>query len=294
MLESALIVAGGIVIPLLTEAMENDGSDSGKQDCEFKAFKRLAERLAKLLGKGCVTLLADGLYACGPMVSKCREYGWEYMVTIKRGSMKTVWEEYDGLRKLAHEDVHYVNYGGRNQAYAWVNGIEYIYGDNHRRLSLNVVECVEEWEEKLKRSGGKPERKSTSYAWLSSFHVSNLNVFTICSLIARRRWCIENHFRVLKHNGYSYSHCFSYNWNAMKGFHALMKIGHFINTLVVSSSIVANYVKALGVSGFIKKAFAQLTYSSLGAGGFDIGHLTQAGDVQPRMNYHKLKLALPP
>jgi len=74
MMESVLILENGMVLPLLTETMENgERLDGGKakQDCETKAFKRLAARLVKLLGKNRVTMVLDGLYATGPMMSTC-------------------------------------------------------------------------------------------------------------------------------------------------------------------------------------------------------------------------------
>jgi hypothetical protein len=63
MLESVLVLDNGMLLPLLTETLENGGSldGNGKQDCEIKAFNRLALRLKKLLGSGCVTIIADGL-----------------------------------------------------------------------------------------------------------------------------------------------------------------------------------------------------------------------------------------
>lgn len=37
--------------------------------------------------------------------------------------------------------------------------------------------------------------------------------------IARYRWKTENNFLVEKHEGYYFVHCYSYDWQAMKGFH---------------------------------------------------------------------------
>jgi len=53
---------------------------------------------------------------------------------------------------------------------------------------------------------------------------------------ARHRWGIENGFLVEKRFGYQYEHTFSFNWNAMKGFHVLMRIAHMINTLAQHGS----------------------------------------------------------
>ena len=46
-LEAVLVCRNGMVIPLLSEWIANDGEKYDKQDCELKAFKRMAVRLKK-------------------------------------------------------------------------------------------------------------------------------------------------------------------------------------------------------------------------------------------------------
>ena len=268
-LESVLILENGMVLPLFTEFLENkDGEldDSAKkQDCELKAFTRLTDKIKKHIGKGRVTLVVDGLYANGHVVSRCNNFGWEFMITLKRGSLKTVWEEFDGLRKCEPENtLHNTTDLCREQTFEWSNDIDYIYGGNNKKLKLNVVTCTEKWVEAHVRSGGKPETKVSDYAWLSSTNVNVKNVLRLCNDIARKRWRIENHFLVEKHQGYNYSHCYSYNWNAMRGYHSLMKFGHFINTMILGSAITQEYVVLLGSRGFIKKVWNVLKYRGIG------------------------------
>ena len=270
--ESVLILENGMVLPLLTEILENLVEDNSlpceiiiekekkeaseqekKQECETKAFHRMAERLVKLLGKGVVTVVLDGIYASGPVISRCQNYGWEYMIVLKRGSLKTVWEDFDGLQRIEPENTHYAQWGNRQQEYHWSNDLEYIYGDNHKVLKLNLVTCTETWIEEHPRSGKKTEKKVTQYAWLSSQRVTSNNVFHLCTKIARPRWKIENKILVEKHQGYQYSNCYSYNWNAMKGFHYLMKFGVFLNAYITHCVTVVEYVRAEGIRGFVKK-----------------------------------------
>jgi len=256
MLESVLIFDNGMVLPLLTEPLENgerlDGN--GKQDCETKAFKRLSGRLMKLLGKGCVTIVLDGLYASGPVMSICRNYGWEFMISLKRDSLKSVWEDFNGLRKIEPKNTLAAQWGDRNQVYHWSNDIYYTYGKNHTKLILNVVTCTETWYEPHRKTG-KPSEKRTDYAWLSSSRITEKNVFMLCTKIARYRWRIENHFLVLKHQGYGYTHCYSLNWNAIKGFHSLTKFANFINAFITCTELMANDIVAEGIKGTVKKAW---------------------------------------
>jgi hypothetical protein len=268
-LESVLVLENGIVLPLLTEFLEN-GSDErdsengqtaagfNKQDCESNACHRMLDELHKLFGNGRLTLVMDGLYANGPIISHCNKYDWEYMINLKRGSLTTVWEDFDGLCKLDGSPCLITKWGNRTQEYHWQNGLDYIYGRNHTALRLNLVTCKETWVEKHPRSGKIPEIKTTSYAWLSSQRITDGNVFKLCTETARRRWRIENHFLVEKHQGYSYTHTFSYNWNAMKGFHYLMKIGHFLNEFITSCVSLASYVRDKGKSGLVASVWSNL------------------------------------
>jgi len=50
-----------------------------------------------------------------------------------------------------------------------------------------------------------------------------------CNLAARFRWGIEAGFRVEKHQGYHYEHAFALDWNAMKGYHHLLRMAHRIS-----------------------------------------------------------------
>jgi hypothetical protein len=269
LLESVLIMENGMTLPLLTEFLENHdvsgdeylgkSAEAFKQDCETKAFHRLAQRLVKLLGKGVVTVLLDGIYANGPVISRCSQYGWEFMITLKRGSLTTVWQDFDGLRKieLGNELAAVAGEGGRTQLYQWSNNLEYIYGNNHKKLKLNICTCTETWVEEHPRSGGKPETKVTNYAWLSSSAIDSKNVIRLCRL-GRSRWRIETGFLVAKHHGYNYSHCYSYDWDTMIGFHTLMKYGIFLNILLIHSEALGSFVRPHGNRGFIKKVWEVL------------------------------------
>ena len=76
-LESVLVLDNGITLPFLSEFLKNEEYVEGvtKQDCERKAFVRLAKRIKERFPRLKITLLVDGLYACGPVIRKCRKYG---------------------------------------------------------------------------------------------------------------------------------------------------------------------------------------------------------------------------
>ncbi|MCP3941100.1 MAG: transposase family protein, partial [Desulfobacteraceae bacterium] len=69
-LEANLAFNNGMTIPLTSEILnyaEGD-TDNDKQDCETRAFHRLAERLKKEFPRLPIIVLLDGLYANGPIM----------------------------------------------------------------------------------------------------------------------------------------------------------------------------------------------------------------------------------
>ena len=94
-LEANLAFANGMTIPLLSEFLSYTEGDLGKhkQDCERKAFYRLAERLHRYFPRLPILLLLDGLFANGPVMELCRRYRWQSMIVLQDDSLPSVWEE---------------------------------------------------------------------------------------------------------------------------------------------------------------------------------------------------------
>ena len=95
-------------------------------------------------------------------------------------------------------------------------------------------------------------KKSSRHVWLSSEPLNRWNLHERCNLGARSRWAIEAGFLVEKQHGYQYEHCFCYDWNAMKGFHYLMQLGHMFNVMARYSAKIARIVQETGVRGLIR------------------------------------------
>jgi len=253
-LEASLAFSNGMTIPLMSEILSYTEGDTGndKQDCEQKAFKRLAKRLKAEFGHLSIMVLLDGLYPNGPIMELCGKNKWDFMIVLQDKSLKSVWEEYEGLKKLETKNYFSTTWGNRIQRFEWVNGIEYYYGPNEgKKQIVHVVVCEENWEEIAKDSAEVVTMQSR-HAWISSKPLDKWNVHNRCNLGARHRWGIESGFLVEKRHGYQYEHMFSYNWNAMKGYHYLMRLGHLINILVIYSERLVKMVRELGVRGFIR------------------------------------------
>jgi len=73
----------GIRFPLMVEFIENNegASDYDKQDCEYKAFLRLAEKLKKRFPLQKFCLLLDGLYFKSGVINLIEKILWRYIMT---------------------------------------------------------------------------------------------------------------------------------------------------------------------------------------------------------------------
>lgn len=251
-LEATLVFHNGILLPLASEPLNYiEGDDSSdKQDCETKAFHRLAKKIKGFFPRLKIMVILDGLYPNGPVFERCREYGWQFMIVLKDDSLKSVWEEFYALQKLEGNKKVKMRWANRDQEFTWINDICYTYDNDKKEQIIHVVVCEEYWSE-IGRNGSI-EPKRSKHAWISSHPLTTRNLHERCNLGARHRWGIENGFLVEKQYGYHYEHTFSFHWNAMRGFHILMRIGHMINTLAQYGNLLRAVFTQKGMKAAIK------------------------------------------
>lgn len=284
-LEANLVLSNGLTIPLMSEFLDYDKGDSEreKQDCEQRAFFRLVERLKKAFPHLPIMLLLDGGFASGPVMSRCRDYGWQFMIVLQDGSLRQVWEEYRGLRRLlTPQERLSQRWGNRRQHFELVNDIDYRYGDNGKgRLTIHLAVCQESWKEVDKE--GREVQRSGKWAWISDLPFTRQGAHVRCNLGGRHRWGIEEGILAEKRQGYEYEHCYALDWNAMRGYHYLMRIGHLLNVLARWSSALIAAFQERGAQGFIEWVFSTLS-----------GRWIEPADLQARLTApFQLRLILP-
>lgn len=255
-LEANLAFQNGMVIPLLSEVLSYTEGDNKarKQDCEQNAFKRLAQRLKKYFPRLPIMVLLDGLYPNGPVMELCAKNNWDFMIVLKDDSLPTVWEEINGLKALQNRNRLDRNWGDRRQHFWWVNDIDYHYlcaqTKKKKKQTVHAVICEESWEE-IKPGSTEVVTRESRHVWLSSQALNRHSVHERCNLGARHRWGIESGILVEKCHGYQYEHCFSYDWQTMRGYHYLMRLGHTLNVLAQHSYALTKYVCEFGARGLI-------------------------------------------
>lgn len=251
-LEAKLVTSSGLAISLATEFIENMDPNATKQDCELKAFYRLAPKLKAAFPQLRICLLLDGLFLGEPVLSICREHDWRYAITFKEGSAPAVWQEYQALKALSPENrLVRVDPEKERQEWAWVEGIEH---ETHR---VNVLECREP------ASDGKEK----CFVWWTDFALNKETAPQVGNDAGRLRWKIENEgFNAQKNWWFNLEHMYAKNWNAAKNFYFLLQIGHLFHQLMQKGSLLKKAVgkgvkEAFGsIKNFIRRLFESLRY----------------------------------
>lgn len=269
-LKAMVVCPEGVTLPLGAEFCENavipagqTMSETVKQDCELKAFWRLCARLKEAFPRLRMMVVADGLYACGPVVKMCKRYGWDFMLVLKDAKLPRVWEEAKELHRLDEQRSTVVrHFRGREQTIWWANGVDHEFqdGTRWRTVAVNVVVCDERWVETGVDSQGQEtkEEKTARHAWLSGRSLNAQNVHRRCNLAGRHRWDIEEAISAEKH-GEHIVHAYSLDWRAIKGWYYLMLLGSLINTLALYSVHLWRWVTERGVRATVE--FLWDTYS---------------------------------
>jgi len=234
-LEAKLVTPEGMAISIGSEFIENSEAKASKQDCELKAFARLAPRLKKDYPQLRLCLCMDGLYANGMALEICRKNHWKYFIVFKEGSMPAVWREYQTLLELCPENRkrHLLKGKGR-QDFAWVQDLRYV-DDQGREQQFNAFQCHE-------RIG----QDKHFFAWITNFSIGAENVAALANRGGRCRWKIENEgFNIQKNGGFNLEHAYSTTDRQIKNFYILMQLAHLILQLMERGNLLSQDCKKL-------------------------------------------------
>jgi hypothetical protein len=219
LLVAFIVSADGYALPVACEFIENPGEKYVKQDCETKAFHRLAPKLKRLFPQTPFWLLLDALYADQEVMRECLANGWNFAITFKDSDMPALWREAQALLALSpgQRSAAPVPGGKGGRAVRWVNDLDY----EGMRLSAIFQEEP--------GPGGEGPRK---FAHLVGRTVDRDNCWNTAAA-GRQRWRCENEgFKTLKHGGFALEHVYSRNPVAAKCYLVLMLVAHLLQQLL--------------------------------------------------------------
>ena len=228
-LEVKLYLGNNLVCSIASEPIQNSeeyinqSEEKVKQDCESKAFIRLAEKIKKRFPRLPVVITADGLYVSQKVIQTCTDNGWDYIVRYKEGSASSIAKEYQSLpeKEKIGSEIEYQN--------------QIIF----QSLDVNLIYYTE------KKIKSDEKEQITEFAWITNITITKSNARKIVSA-GRSRWKIENQgFNRQKHWQGNIEHACSWNEQAQKNHYLMEQIADFIKQLYEYYYLEKNEIKKL-------------------------------------------------
>ena len=228
-LEAKIYFGSSFVCSIASEPIENSeeyinqSEEKIKQDCESKAFVRLAKKIKKSFPRLPIVITADGLYVSQKVIQICTDNGWDYIIRYKEGCASSIAQEYHALpeKEKVGSEIEYQNQIG------------------FQDTDVNLIYYTE----KKVQANGK--EKITKYAWITNITITKSNAKKIVKA-GRNRWKIENQgFNRQKHWQGNIEHACSWNEQAQKNHYLMEQIADFIKQLYEYYYLKKNEIKKL-------------------------------------------------
>lgn len=254
-LEAKIYLGNNLVCSIASEPIENlneyvnQSEEAIKQDCESKAFVRLAAKIKKKFPRLPIVISADGLYVTQRVLQICKEYQWDYIIRYKEGCASSIAKEYRALPEVEKSgtDIEFQN--------------DIMFQD----FDVNLIY----YKDKRKADG---EERITEFAWITSIRITKTNAKKIVRA-GRNRWKIENQgFNRQKHWQGNIEHACSWNERAQKNHYLMEQIADFMKQLYEYFFLEKNEIKKL------QKNISSELLASFGR------QLTEAEDISVQLN----------
>ena len=229
-LEAKLYLGDNLVCSIASETIENSdeynekrmSAEAIKQDCESKAFVRLAAKLKKNFPRLPICVVADGLYVNHNVIDTCISNDWSYLIRYKEGSAPTIEMEYQAIpEKQTVGNIEYIN--------------EVLFG---KTTEVNVLKYSER-----KVKNGK--EIVTEFAWITNIEITDRTAMKLVNA-GRSRWKIENQgFNRQKHSQGNIEHACSFHEKAQKNHYLMEQISDFMKQLYEYFFLKKNEIKKL-------------------------------------------------
>ena len=203
-LEAKLIV-GEMVFSIGSEFVENTEGNESKQDCEIKAFKRLAENIKREYPKLKILISGDALYANKPIIDICKQNDWKYIIRFKKGAIPSLYEEFEKVVAEGNESSQ--------SNYEFVTGLDY------EEEKVNVIKYTD-------------VKKNTEFVYITDLPIRDENIEETIN-VGRNRWKMENEgFNMQKNGTFDIGHLYSRNQTAIKVHYLLIQISHMLRQML--------------------------------------------------------------
>lgn len=219
--EAKLVTRTGLALSLGSEFVENPPGFDPKdpQDSELPAAGRLFPRVKAAFSGFAFCALLDARYCNETGFALCEKNDWRFLITLKEGSLPTVWQEFHALRAMTPQNRCAVirDRDDARYEYAWVNDIAY------GKRKLNVLEC--RWAD--------PDGTAHLFVWVTDIRIDAENCDPLAQEGGRQRWRTENEgFRAQKHGGFEMEHAYAKRPTSAKNFYLLLQVAHILSQML--------------------------------------------------------------
>ena len=218
-----------------------------KQDCELKAFLRLAPELKKAFPQTPFCLAADSLMACGPVLTVCQDNGWSFVLTFKAGRTPALWADFEGLLALSPQNrLTRILPDKTRQCFRWANNLSYTDSDKGTHV-VHALLCEETC-----------PGETQTFAWMTNKALCAANVARVADYGGRVRFKIENQgFNIQKNSGLNLEHAYSLGPDTLKCFYYLLQIAHLFLQMLEMGSLLRELAREyhstpMGLFGSLK------------------------------------------
>jgi hypothetical protein len=221
----------GQVFPFLHESLDLHDPVTEKEDCELKAFLRVSHRVKELFPRLPFCWVGDALYACQPVVERCQQCGWKYVLTLKEGRQPTLWSELLELLPRCRANALATSLLRQGQAvrldYRWVEDLLLGAGQTNAILAGEITPTT-----------------ATLYAFVTNFaNLTPARVSTITHA-GRSRHHIEDTFNAEKNHGIGLEHVFCADATAAKNYYTMMQVAAILWVLCCHGGLKRLYAWA--------------------------------------------------
>ena len=217
--EAKLVTRTGLALSIGSEFVENPpGLDPAKdtQDSELPAAERLFGDVKTAFPGFAFCALLDSRYCNDTGFALCQKNDWRFLITLKEGSLPSVWKEFQTLRQLVPQNRRQVVQNNVTYDYAWVNDIPY------GTYRLNVLEC------RFADADGDHR-----FVWVTDITVTAETCHPLAQEGGRQRWKTENEgFRTQKHGGFEMEHAYAKRPTAAKNFYLILQAAHILSQML--------------------------------------------------------------
>ena len=214
-LAASLVGPNGLTLPLMSEFMDLHDPVRDKEDCELKAFERLATRLRTEFPRRPICLLLDGLYPVKPVFDTCEAYGWKFIATLREGRQPSAYDEAVQTMMMSPSHLFLGQREGEDgpveQTLRWTNEVPF------GAYVFNVL-----------FSGEIGPTSATLWVWVTNLRLSHERVYAVANHGGRARQSIENVFNVEKNGGFGLEHTFCANAQASQNYHLMMQVAFIL------------------------------------------------------------------